>query len=318
MPIDYSKFDNIPDSEDEEPSGQQAGLVTASKRSPTYPPASSTEPRRPPGIEKEFLDPLWGGAEVKGETMTDRLQRLIPVPHLATSYRERAAKAQEMFRLGYLIYLETNWSNAAIALVEGLLMDDRSLPKQLAIARVAVGPESCVFGEMIKTLEQHAPENPTVCWDLNLALLAVHWLDMQMLLARELVERAGPDVDVAHSYQQRWFGLLVELDETARKAVARCSEVQGADARILSRLTLVQAQYGGNPPCSKPKKELAKLTQTAVDLWPQDVMALSWNGRRQDLEVLVGNVQNGFRGLLEPDAPERKAMQERLATMQAH
>lgn len=252
-----------------------------------------------------------------GETLAERLQRVLGTGIEARVYAARFSKAQELFRLGYGLFLEQSWAGCASALVEALLLEDKALPQELALVQVSGGPESCPFGHIVTTLrEQPMPREASGCWALSVAMLAAQWLEMQMELARELVSRSQDNVQVAEVHQTRWFDLLLSLDETARKAVAAHGGDPRSDRRVLSRLTLVQSQYGANPPISRSPEDCARLTRGAVELWPEGIAARAWSGRREDLEALLGPGGPGAPpGILEQDAPQRRALQQRLEAL---
>merc|ERR1712187_1087001 len=71
---------------------------------------------------------------------------------------------------------------------------------------------------------------------------------------------------------------------------------------MLSRLTLVQAHYGANPPISRSAAKWAALAIQAVTLWPENISARIKCGRPEDYEALVGD-DAGRQSLLEADAP---------------
>lgn len=175
------------------------------------------------------------------------------------------------------------------------------MPQALAQVQLSGGPNTCPFGRLLTTLREQKLGNSSE-WSLPLGFLEVHWLDMQMIFARELCAQHQGDPEVAAEHQRRWFELLCSLDDLARKTLLAHKKEEGVDRRLLSRLTLVQAHYGANPPLSRSPSECAQLAEKAVELWPEYPMARLWCARQEDLEVLDD--------LLEPDAPQREKMKQ--------
>jgi len=258
--------------------------------------------------------PSWGGPLAE-ESSSQRLARVLQLGLEVGCYASRHAKAKELFRLGMQCFFEQAWIDCATGMVEGLLLDVASLPRGLAQAEASEGPESCPFGKMANTLAATASSKEAPS-PLHLALLQVQWLDMQMVLTRDLCERDQNDVRVAEAHQQRWFELLLKMDDVARKAIEMNTHYAGKESgnhRLLSRLTLVQAQYGANPPLSRSPAQCAELAARAVSLWPEDIQARSWSARREDFEVLLGI--GSQPGLLESDAPQHSTLRERAARL---
>lgn len=243
--------------------------------------------------------PLWGGSALEHETHGDRIQRLLTLPCVndqgVRCFSSRVKKAQEFFRLGLASLLRKSWEDTATAWTEAILLEDKAMPKELAGSLLGEGPESCMFGGAIAQLREHIGVNSA---RLQLALLEAHWFEMQMLLVRELCARAN-DAQSGEEHQRQWMRLLTDLDDHARKTVEANSTDPEADRRILSRLTLLQAQYGANPPIARPPKECERLAERAVELWTDDVLARSWRGRTEDFLLLLDR-----GGLLECDASD--------------
>jgi len=254
----------------------------------------------------EMEKPCWGGPVLTKELLPARLQRILDSQLNRRSFTERFAKARELFRLGLCLYLEQEWESCMKALIEAFLLEEKAIPQALSQVQLSGGPDTCPFGRLLMTLCEQKPAKAAVRWSLPLAFLEVHWLDMQMIFARELCARHQDDPEVASEHQRRWFELLCSLDDLARKTLATHGGDDVSDRRILSRLTLVQAQYGANPPLSRPALDCERLAARAVALWPQDPVARLWCARREDLEVL--------EDLLEPDAPQREKLRKSLNT----
>merc|ERR1711879_772672 len=134
------------------------------------------------------------------------------------------------------------------------LLEDKAMPQALAEVRLSDGPSSCPFGKLVSTLRDQKKTMSAGC-DLRLALIEVQWLDMQMLFARELCKRDEDNPEAASRHQSRWFDLLCSMDDLARKTLVAHGSNNASDPRVLSRLTLVQAQYGASPPLSRPADE---------------------------------------------------------------
>lgn len=264
--------------------------------------ATASEPRAAARADDK---PYWGGEVNAAESLEERLQRVLRTPTEAGRYASRFAKAQELFRLGLQCFFGQDLGNCSRALVEALLTEEGALTEVLALVSLEDGPSSCAFGRIVSALHEAPKPQPGVqreIEELRLALLETQWLDMQMILARELCERAQERPQQAEVHQKRWFDMLLEMDDLARRAVAKHGQSASSDRRILSRLTLLQMQYGGNPPISRPPEERARLAEAAVALWPEDVTARLWCGRPEDIHALLGT--EGAPGLLELDAPQ--------------
>lgn len=258
--------------------------------------------------------PLWGGHALQGESWGDRLWHVLQMELGDHSYTTRFAKARELFRLGQNCFFEQRWCDCATALVEGLLLDTKALPDCLGRVELSEGPGSCPFGRIVEELQQQAALQ-SGNGRLQLALLEVEWIDMQMLFARELCKRAEDEPNIAVTHQQRWFDLLLSLDDVARRVVSANAE-DTSDRRILSRLTLVQAHYGANPPISRSAALVDELALRAVTLWPQDVQARLKSARPEDYEELLG-VPRIKPGLLEADSPQYMVVRDRYASLLA-
>eukprot|EP00928_Gymnodinium_smaydae_P054373 TRINITY_DN38158_c0_g1_i1.p1 TRINITY_DN38158_c0_g1~~TRINITY_DN38158_c0_g1_i1.p1 ORF type:complete len:407 (+),score=95.90 TRINITY_DN38158_c0_g1_i1:46-1266(+) len=271
-----------------------ATAAAASSSSSRASPAADTRRSTDPAFDVDVVK--WGGPLVQGESLSERLKRVSATALTGKCYADRVAKARELFRLGFLLCADGCCSEAAQALCEGFLVEENSLPGALARAQLSAGPESVPFGQVVGKLRSRAPSRSAseeaVALELRLAFLQVRWLDMQMLLTRELCDRAQDDPDAATAHQQRWFDLLLEMDDLARKTLARSLSQASADPRLLARLTLVQAQYGANPPLDRPQEECDRLAAQAVKLWPEDV-----------------------QGLLERDAPQHALLLQRLQVL---
>lgn len=302
-------------------------VCSSARDTPQTQPESSDVSRKdsavPPTAVHEADAPRWGGASLPLETLSHRLLRVLQLPFERPrgerSCTETSAKAQELFRLGLALFFQQSWGACALAFAEGLLLDDKAFPEELAKVDMTKGVRSCPFCRIVEELQaygdrveaemlsQHTLSRPEPldlpALQLQLALLESHWLDMKLLFVREQCERAS-DPTTSEEQQLNWMQLLTELDAHARRAVARhgSSGDAGAtrDRRILSRLTLLQAQYGANPPISRPPMECARLVRKAIELWPEDTVARAWGGRREDHEALLGSA--AAPGLLEADA----------------
>lgn len=206
------------------------------------------------------------------ESFQDRLPRILNEPLPPVSERrseERILKARELYRVG----IGLNFQNEA--LTEGYLLADTAAPEVLS----QYVPNEKHNGSLLSYLLEMNKEKTTSPEDkLRFAFLKMRWLDIKLKSEHALLGNSQYPDDAA---MKDWFETLEYFIAYGKHIMTKYPT---GDQRILSRVCLDRGKnvYKQDP----PDKELI---YNAIDLWPEDYVARSWGGRRQDLVALVGD-----------------------------